>query len=218
MLLAIDTSGQFCSAACLDTKTGKLVFERSDNIGRGHAESLMPMLEEELASAKLEWSDISSIAVVVGPGSFTGVRVGLAAARGLALARSIPCIGVTVFEALYEEFGKGEPLACVMDARRDQAWFQFFEADGVPGCAPSVVSLDDVKTRIPPRINRIVGSAAPLIEVSDKREAEILSEIPSPPIGAVAMVALSRDAETNKPVPLYLRDADAKPQTGFRPE
>jgi len=124
MLLAIDTSGPYCSAALWSLKQDICLVQQSENLGRGHAERLMPMLEELLAKQNAKWTDIKKLAVVIGPGSFTGLRVGIATARGLALALGVPCAGVTVFEAFahfhYTSEINNEPLLVAMDAKRNQ--------------------------------------------------------------------------------------------------
>ncbi len=98
MILGFDTSGPHCAAAVLDRD--RLVAERLEPMARGQAERLMPMLEEVLAAAGLDWKDLAAIGVGTGPGNFTGIRIGVSAARGLALALGIPAIGVTSTDAL----------------------------------------------------------------------------------------------------------------------
>lgn len=93
MILAIDTSAGQCAVSVAEVA-------RVEAMTRGHAERLFPMIGDALAAAGAGWADIARIAVCTGPGSFTGIRVGVAAARGLALARGVPAIGITRFEAL----------------------------------------------------------------------------------------------------------------------
>ena len=97
LLLAIDTAGPDCAVALARSGAGgaEILVRASERIGRGHAERLMPMIEAALRrSASVDFADLDRIAVTTGPGSFTGVRVGIAAARGLALALDIPAVGV----------------------------------------------------------------------------------------------------------------------------
>lgn len=211
MLLAIDTSGPFCSAALLD---GDIVVERSDDIGRGHAEHLMSMLEDLIGEAKAGWTDIDRIACSTGPGSFTGLRVGLATARGLALALGCPCIGVRVFEAFADEYGQGESLCVAMDARRDQVWMQNFSGDGKTISEPLAVAVDEALNKVPADTHRFAGSAARIL--TEQRDgAVILSDSTSPPIAAIARIAAAGSADTARPKPLYLRAPDAKPQAAL---
>src|SRR6266404_2143129 len=102
LLLAIDTAGPDCAVALARSGAdgGKILVRTSERIGRGRAERLMPMIESALAEAGADFADLDRVAVTTGPGSFTGVRVGIAAARGLALALDIPAVGVRSLDAL----------------------------------------------------------------------------------------------------------------------
>ncbi|MDP5360876.1 MAG: tRNA (adenosine(37)-N6)-threonylcarbamoyltransferase complex dimerization subunit type 1 TsaB, partial [Paracoccaceae bacterium] len=101
IILAFDTSAAHCAAALL---LGDRIVTRVDEMAKGQAEHLMPMLEEMLRAAGLSWADLDGIGVGVGPGNFTGIRISLAAARGLSLGLGKPAIGVNGFEArAYEE-------------------------------------------------------------------------------------------------------------------
>lgn len=212
MLLAIDTSGPMCSSALLDRSNDEIVARRSDDLGRGHAEHLMGQLEDLLAEAASCWSDIQQLACITGPGSFTGLRVGLATARGLALARKIPCTGVTVFEAFAWQYAGRKPLVVAMDARRGQIWLQQFDAKGDAAMDPRSVTLDNWPAARPPGEFVLAGSAAPLLA----GDFQVLSDAPSPPIEAVLKCAASKPVATVPPSPLYLRSPDAKPQAATR--
>jgi tRNA threonylcarbamoyladenosine biosynthesis protein TsaB len=127
-ILAFDTSTAHCAAALL--WDGGLIL-RHEPMEKGQAERLMPLLEEVLAEAGLHWPDLRAIAVGTGPGNFTGVRIAVAAARGLALGLGIPAVGVTRLEALAE--GLPRPLTVVEDARRGEVYVQSFsETDAGP--------------------------------------------------------------------------------------
>ena len=204
MLLALDTSGPLCSAALHDGS--QIVARQSEDIGRGHAEHLMDLLEGLLVSQNIDWPGITKIACTTGPGSFTGLRVGLATARGLALALKCPTIGVTVFEAL--RFKHTDPVAVVMDARRNQIWMQVFDEGQT---APKAVSSDSFMDHIPRTCTRLIGSAAPMI-VNHHPGFVIIDDAASPDIDAVACIAHLRGDRFEKLKPLYLRQADAKPQ------
>jgi tRNA threonylcarbamoyladenosine biosynthesis protein TsaB len=98
-VLAFDTSAGACSAAVLGGD-GTVLARRCEALERGHAERLLPMLRDVLAEAGVEIADLALLAVTIGPGTFTGIRIGLAAARGLALASGLPLVGVTSLEAV----------------------------------------------------------------------------------------------------------------------
>ena len=109
IVLALDTAGETCAVALAKTGNGLSVLaRRADAIGRGHAERLMPMIGEALAEAGLAYADLERIAVTTGPGSFTGTRIGVAVARGLALALGIRAVGVSVLDALIEAASEDE--------------------------------------------------------------------------------------------------------------
>ena len=125
-ILAFDTSAAHCAAALL---LGDQIVSRVDEMAKGQAEHLMPMLEEMLASANLQWVDLDGIGVGVGPGNFTGIRIALSAARGLALGLGKPAIGVNGFDA--RAFQESLPYTATIPAPRQQSYAQTFTADGV---------------------------------------------------------------------------------------
>jgi len=169
----------------------------------------MAMIDEALDEAKLTLTDIDRIGVTVGPGSFTGIRVGVAAARGLSLALDKECVGISTLAVLAEAAGSAvRPVLAAINAHRDEVYAQSFE-NGEPRGEPQLLQLDDYLARAAAPGIVLVGSASALVE---DREAET-----SPdhfPIDIVARLAATAKAQ-GKPKPLYLRGPDAKPQTGF---
>lgn len=133
MILAIDTSAGQCAIALLSSETS---VSRVQAMDRGHAEALFPMIEDALRECGASYGDITKAAVCTGPGSFTGLRAGIAAARGLALGRGIPAVGVTRFEAL----AAVERQACTirLKGRGSTVFAQDFGADGMAAGAPRV--------------------------------------------------------------------------------
>lgn len=131
-VLAFDTSGAYCAAALLDG--GLVRVTRAEEMARGQAERLMPLLEEVLAEAHATWSDLDLIGVGVGPGNFTGIRISVSAARGLALGLKIPAVGVTTFDALR---GGTTGIAAVAGPRETA----YLAEDSAP---PRIVALDEV--------------------------------------------------------------------------
>ncbi len=124
-VLAFDTSAAHCAAALL---LGDRVVTRVDEMAKGQAEHLMPMLEQMLADENLTWADLDGIGVGTGPGNFTGIRIALSAARGLALGLGKPAIGVNGFDA--RAFGEALPFTATIPAPRDQSYVQEYRADG----------------------------------------------------------------------------------------
>src|SRR3954466_9820830 len=131
-LLAIDTALAACSAAVFDTETG-IIASESLPMARGHAEALMPMIARVMDAATTEFAALDRIVVTVGPGSFTGLRVGVSAARGLALAARRPAVGLTTLSA-YAATIVGQsgtaPVISAIDARHDHVYFQIVAGDG----------------------------------------------------------------------------------------
>ena len=200
MILAIDTSAGQCAVALLGA--GEPVSERAE-MDRGHAEALFPMIEAVLARAGAAYPDVTRIAVCTGPGSFTGVRIGVAAARGLALSLGIPVIGVSRFEALAAE--AGGPVAVCLAGRGRTVYVQCFGAGGEPSEPARMVGADEVAGAVPPDIARSAGDAAHLFTGDS---ALLAKGLPDPAV--IARLAGGRPP-LEPPRPLYLRGADAAP-------
>ena len=219
LLLVIDTSGPLCAAGLFDGRAelSRIVLD----IGRDHAERVIGACEDALRDAGARWHDVARIAVTVGPGSFTGVRAGVTAARGLALSLGVPALGVTTLEAMR---GPGStPYAVALDARRGQLYAQGFDARGAPLGPPMIDAPGGLVARLPGTIRHIirhvVGSGAPAL-VGAMRSAGHEAAVPErdgrpmtdaqPDIAAVAARAMADGNGRTPPVPLYLRGTDAK--------
>lgn len=186
-ILAFDTSAAQCAAALLYNGQITLQIEPMD---KGQAERLVPLLTELLASQGLHWSDLTAIAVGTGPGNFTGVRISVATARGLALGLGIPAIGVTRLEAT--AYGHKLPITVVEDARRGDVYVQSFTA------------LGPMPARLAPASDAIAGPKT-------GSGCQGLPEV-KPLVEAIARIAASRSASPQpRPAPFYLRGADAAP-------
>ncbi len=210
-LLAIDTSARHCAVCVLDDATGAVHRDVRD-IGTGHAEILMGQIAGVLDAAGLAYGDLGRIAVCIGPGSFTGVRVGVSTARGLSLALTIPAIGVTTLEAIAADAvprAGGRTLFAAIDARRGQLYVQPFDAAANPQTEPAVAAIEDAQAMIAPGA-AVAGNGAALLGVGDA----LLADAAGGDIATVARLAAGRLPDV-APAPLYLRSADAKPQTGF---
>ncbi|MEL6741580.1 MAG: tRNA (adenosine(37)-N6)-threonylcarbamoyltransferase complex dimerization subunit type 1 TsaB [Planctomycetota bacterium] len=200
--LGFDTSGPYCSAATLQGDTCLAAVH--EDMTRGQAEQLMPLLEQCLREADLTWAQIDRIGVGVGPGNFTGIRIAVSAARGLALGLGKPAFGVSLLEAC--AYGTDGPRLAALSAPRGQAYVQ-----GFAGAAPASLTLIDVETAelvITPGTACIGSAAAPLADRLG------LTHRPAAfaPGSAVARIAARVDAATaGPPTPLYVRPADAAP-------
>ncbi|MGE0845290.1 MAG: tRNA (adenosine(37)-N6)-threonylcarbamoyltransferase complex dimerization subunit type 1 TsaB [Flavobacteriaceae bacterium] len=203
-ILAIDTALDACSAALL--AGGEVLAERIEPMATGHAEAFFGILDEVFRDAGVKRADVAAIGVTVGPGSFTGIRVGLAAARGLALALSVPAHGVTTFQPFAEPHRAGHPdFAVLIDARRGAFYRQRF-LNGVPGAAEIVPVAAPLEGLDPD--TALAGPAASAVALEGHA---VLAGAPHLPVAAVArLVVAGRGLLPSSP--LYLREADAKPQ------
>ncbi|MEN9408375.1 MAG: tRNA ((37)-N6)-threonylcarbamoyltransferase complex dimerization subunit type 1 TsaB [Pseudomonadota bacterium] len=203
LILAFDTSAAHCAAALL--LGDRILAERHEAMDKGQAERLLPLCAELLTETGHDWPDLSAIAVGTGPGNFTGIRIAVAAARGLALSLNIPAIGVTRLEALAH--GLPRPLAVVEDARRGEVYLQEFDPD--PDAA-RLTTLAALPHELGPLA--LVGSAAEAA-VAALPGARLLHQ-PDPLHIATARIAARRlGTPQPKPAPFYLRGADAAPPT-----
>ncbi|MDQ1901119.1 tRNA (adenosine(37)-N6)-threonylcarbamoyltransferase complex dimerization subunit type 1 TsaB [Paracoccus sp. WLY502] len=179
--LGFDTSAAHCAAALL--RGDAVLAEASEDMTKGQAERLFPLLDGLLADAGLSWQDLAVIGVGIGPGNFTGIRIAVAAARGLALSLGIPAVGVTATEAA--AFGLPRPCRVVLPLRAGQVVWQDF---GGLESRPQQEQSD----MLPPG----PAPAMPML----------------PTAVAIARIALQRHADPGpRPAPLYLRPADAAP-------
>lgn len=213
IILALDTAGVDCAAAVFDSGSDTMLGEASEMIGKGHAEHLMGIVDRALSQAGKKLAMVERIAVTIGPGSFTGIRVGVAAARGFALALNVPTVGITTLETMAAAQRLKTPSRAVlaaMDAKRDEIYLQSFSAEGEPLDEPRAVPTAEAIAFASSFDGEITGSAAPLLRpelTGDHANAF--------PISIVARLGAAADPSSGKPKPLYLRGPDAKPQAGF---
>lgn len=200
IVLALDTALGACSAAVVDD--GRTLAARSEPMTRGHQERLAPLVAEVVAEAAVGFDRLDRVAVTRGPGSFTGLRVGLAFARSLALARGLPCVGAGTLEALAVETG-GAVLAAI-SAPQGRLYVQRFEA-GAPAAEavlvqPAAVDLAGVRLVVGPGAELLRGHAPWL--AADERAW------PDP--AALARWGARAPEPAGPPDPLYLRPPDAR--------
>ncbi len=215
LLLAVDTTGERCSACVYDARSSRVLALAEPEIGKGHAERLMGVVDDVLATAGISYDDLERLAVAVGPGSFTGIRVGVSAVRGLALALGRPAVGVDVLEALaHPHLNAGSAVLAIQDARRGELYAALYAANGSVLRAPAVLALDALPafaTGGQAQSLGLAGSGA-AIASAQLAHARIVSSRAEPPIEAVAAIGARR--VPGAPVrPLYLRQADAKPSS-----
>ncbi len=210
-LLAFDSAGSACSAAVW--RAGEVVAARFEPMARGQSERLVPMIEEVMAEAGLAYGALAGIAVTRGPGGFTGVRIGLATARGLALASGRPVIGLTSFEAVASAVDpgarRGRPLAVLLDAKRREAYLQVFDAALTPLAAPRAVDPADLPAALPAGPLLLAGDGlAALGRVSEEQEVSPVRHAEAARFLPFAAARPRPPAGTPPPQPLYLRAPD----------
>jgi tRNA threonylcarbamoyladenosine biosynthesis protein TsaB len=213
-VLGLDTALGACSAAV--THDGEVLAAIREPMLRGHQERLAPLVQEVMAQAGLPFAALDRIAVTVGPGSFTGLRVGLAFAKGLGLALGKPCVGIGSLEALAaSEPGPGL-CAAVIDAKRDQVYLQLFDG-GAALMAPDSLPVEIAAARLAELWRggpvRLVGpGAAALAGVAP--EIQVIERAAPHPRAICALAAVREPTPAR---PLYLRAPDAKLPGGIDP-
>lgn len=208
--LAFDTSFDACSAAII--ADGETLWSRTDLIGRGHSEALPLMVREALVDTGLVIKDIDRIGVVIGPGAFAGVRVGLAFARGLCIGTHLRAIGVTSLEALAASAKTDGPIAPVFDARRGQVYAALYDRARNEVLAPFVAAPAIAASRLEAADDHLLlaGSGAALVAAFDASARRVDGDLRINPV-AVAALAATRPLSGGPPAPLYLRPPDAAP-------
>jgi len=207
-ILAVDTCLPACSVAILD---GDTVLARAfEPMLRGHQERLAPMVEEAMAASGLAFTDLDRIVVTLGPGSFTGLRVGLSFAKGLGLALNIPVAGVNALEAL--AFGHAGRVIAIVDARRGQAYWQAFH-DGAAVTGPKITAVGDAAAVFHQDPDKVIGPGAGLLAPYFQSLAMRADPAPDP----VSVARLGAAAQPGMLTPIYLRAPDAKLPGGIEP-
>ena len=217
LILAIDTALDACAAGVLDTDAGRLIAQESQPMKRGHAEALMPLIARVMKASGVAFAALDRIAVTTGPGSFTGLRVGLSAARGIGLAAGKPVVGLTTLTAFAAPVvGRNaeQPVISAIDARHDHVYFQVVSGDGGslvrPRVAPIGEALDAARFGAP----YLVGNAAQIL--ADRWPADApppfkVDPQPAPDIAWVGWLGAAVSPENATARPYYLRAPDAKP-------
>ena len=216
LILAIDTALDACSAGVLDTDAGKLIALESQPMKRGHAEALMPLMARVIKEAGIAFASFDRIAVTTGPGSFTGLRVGLSAARGIALAADKTVVGLTTLAAYAAPVvtdNAGQPVISAIDARHDQVYFQVVSGDGRSLIRPRVAPIEEALRASRFGAPHLVGNAAGIL--ADRWPTDALPPFrvdaqPAPDIEWVAWLGAAVNPDTAPARPYYLRAPDAK--------
>lgn len=214
LILALDTSMAACSVCVYDAARGLVLASRHEFMDRGQAEALAPMVQDTMAQAEVAFKDLARIAVTTGPGTFTGVRIGLAMARGLGVALNIPVTGIDSLAAIACNETAGDlPIVVATDARANQIYVASYDASGPELTAPVIVPLAEAHRFMPIHPACVLGTAADLLLSKMDGEKHVRSAAGDLPIAAnFVKFAASIPASNVPPEPLYLRPPDVKPQ------
>lgn len=219
-ILAFDTASSACSAALW--RDGRVVARSFERMERGQSEALIPMVMATLAEAGEALPRIDLIAVTVGPGTFTGLRIGLAAAKGFSLAARIPCLGVTTLEAVARAVPESDRRAAtvlvVLETKREDVYAQVFDSALRPLTRPEAVAMACLFNLVRPIATGrllVAGDAAPRASGPLRAAGGSFSlaggvGIPdAAEVVAIAAQRFRRGIEVPTPAPLYLRPPDA---------
>ena len=221
-VLAIDTALEACSAAVLDTGRSGITASETLAMARGHAEAVMPLIARVMDLADVEFAELDRIAVTTGPGSFTGLRVGIAATRGIALAAGKPAIGLSTlagFAAPLIAEDDSTHVVAAIDARHDHVYLQVFGAGGRTLVAPRITTVRDAVRSALTGPARIIGTGANLVAAAWPKGVDpplSVEQRGAPDIGWIARLGAAAAEGYGPPKPLYLRAPDAQPQDAAR--
>jgi tRNA threonylcarbamoyladenosine biosynthesis protein TsaB len=219
LILAIDTALDACSAGVLDTDAGRLIALESQSMKRGHAEALMPLIQRVMDQSGVAFASLHRIAVTTGPGSFTGLRVGLSAARGIGLAARKPVVGLTTLTAYAAPMvGRNteQPIISAIDARHEHVYFQVVAGNGGSLVRPQIASIDEALGAARFGAPHLVGNAAEMLAdrwPDDAPPPFTVDAQPAPDIAWLAWLGAAVTPDTAPARPFYLRAPDARPPT-----
>lgn len=214
LILAIDTSLEVAAACLYDSVSAAEIAAERVRLARGHDEILLNLVERVIGACENGFSSLDRIAVTVGPGSFTGLRIGVSAARAFGLVAEVPVVGVSTlaaFAAPALRAGGSATVIAAVDARHGRVFAQTFGPDGRIVMPAQLISVADVVRKAGASALRLVGSGAPLLAIEAWRrghKAEVEGDLVSPEIGFVARLGALADPATAPPRPLYLKAAE----------
>jgi tRNA threonylcarbamoyladenosine biosynthesis protein TsaB len=215
-LLAMDASGAACSVALWSK--GRIAARSHRPMTRGHAEALMPMVVATLADAQVTMRDLAAVAVTVGPGAFTGIRIGLAAARGIGLAAGISVVGITTFAAVAQAIPSAaradRRMVIVLDSKRGDVFVQTYDATSTPLAPPAIMSPQSAADLASTGRVVIAGDGVALVRPYLPARRDDIQVFGEGPVDAVHVAGLAARLPSLRhglpPVPLYLRAPDVR--------
>ena len=221
-VLAIDTALGQCAVAVIDTEEVEPLAAETIALERGHAEALLPMLDRVVSRADGEFTALDRVVVTIGPGSFTGLRIGISSARAVGLATGAPVVGVTTLSALMAPLMVGPRsrlVVAAIDARGGRVYVQAIAPNGRAIIKPSILTVRDVVRALGSSGVLVVGSGAPAIAAEGWAvglDVRLHDAAPFPDITWVARLGAAARPEEALPKPFYLASPDARPQDAGR--
>lgn len=221
-LLAIDTALGQCAVCVTETGAAEPLAFESISMERGHAEALLPMLERVVAHVDGGFETLDRVAVAVGPGSFTGLRIGISAARAVGLASGVPVVGVTTLSALMAPLiaePRSRLVVAAIDARGGRMYVQAIAPNGRAIIRPGILPVREIVRALGSSGVLLVGPAAPALASEAWAvglDARLHDATPYPDIGWVARLGAAAEPSQALPKPLYIAPPDAKPQDAAR--
>ena len=219
-VLGMDSATAACSAAVV--KDGNVLAQEFTEMARGHAEALVPIIKRVLEAARCSVGELDLIAATVGPGAYTGVRIGLSTAQTMSLAATVPLLGVTTLEAVARaaQDGSGNELLVLMDTKRADFYAQAFDRWGMALGEPAALTAAELLVAFPSSDLRLAGDAAERAAVVFRevgRAVELLDAPGMPDSAWVARIGSERatKARVGAATPLYLRPPDVGPPGGW---
>lgn len=224
-ILSLETSAKAVSTAVVEN--GEVLAYAYQCSGLTHSRTLMPMVEDMLRNAELSLDDIGALAVAAGPGSFTGLRIGVSALKGLSWAKELPCFGVSTLEAMAQNLAHTDALLiCAMDARRNQVYNALFEAKSgslIRLCPDRAIGLDELIAELKDdtRAKTVLGDGGKLCYAALQKAGIECTLAPLPLLHQNA-VGVALAAEKLSPVsgaelqPVYLRVSQAERERAER--
>jgi tRNA threonylcarbamoyladenosine biosynthesis protein TsaB len=216
-ILAIDTALGACAACIVQAGQTEPLAAEAILMERGHAEALLPLVDRIVSGVEGGFGSLDRVAVTVGPGSYTGIRIGIAAARAIGLAAGIPVVGVATLSAYLAPLMTRESrglLAAAIDAKHGQVYLQAVAPGGRTIIAPALMGIREAVRILGSGPVQLVGSGAALVAPecwTQGVDAQISGAPPAPDIAWVARIGALADPAQALPKPLYLRAPDAKP-------
>ncbi len=209
LILALDTSMAACSACVYDADAGRVLAANLVPMDKGQAEALAPLAGQTMREAGVVFKSLSRIAVTTGPGTFTGVRIGLAFARGLGISLKVPVIGINSLHAIAANEKSGShPVIVASDARGNGIYYATFDSAGRELTPPTIVNLADIESALPTETCLVLGTAAASVL---KHHQHLRGSGGDLPVAAnFAHLAAHMEPAENPPQPLYLRQPDVK--------